>query len=118
MNLPETHDTPEFRKKWDEWVAYRRSRRLAKYKTDRVLINLCRFPVSVAIKAIDNSLNNEYQGLFPEKFGHESVARDQRLGRHIQRGGRAEPPKDKYAGLDEGTPFDPGEEDTGEASAA
>lgn len=100
MELPKSHDRPEFVKAWQDWLDYRKKRRLAKYATDRVLINLLRYPVEVAIQAIEGSLSNEYQGLFPQKYGCENVARDQRLGKHIQQRGRASAAPGKYDHLD------------------
>ena len=100
IELPQTHDTPEFRAAWESWIGYRKKRRLPKYKTDRVLINLLRYPAEAAIKAIDHSLNNEYAGIFPEKFSRETCPRSERLGRDLVRRGRASAPAGKYDNLD------------------
>lgn len=115
MELPASHDTPEFRAKWKEWNDYRKLRKLPKYKTSRVIMMLLRFPPKVGIEAINHSLDLEYAGLFPGKFGHEQPSRAER---RVSGGGRAQSPPGKYDSLDKGTPPPPSEEDPGDKSAA
>ncbi len=97
MDLPPCLDTPEFVAKWAEWADYRKKRRLAKYATDRVLFMLARHGEAAAIKAIDHSIENNFQGLFPGKFTDEQPSRS---ARRMERGGRSVAPEGKYAALD------------------
>lgn len=94
MEMPEVLDTPEFKAKWMEWESYRRKRRLPKYVTNRVLINLAKHGHMAATMAIDHSITNNYQGLFPEKFSNV------RGKDGVRPGGRASAPAGKYASLD------------------
>lgn len=53
---------------WDEWLAFRRAEGMPSYRTARVAENLARYPPPVQRAAIQHSMTNRYQGLFPEKF--------------------------------------------------
>ena len=67
--LPPELDTPEFRAEWELWLAYRKERRLAKYKPiglRRQLNALAAFGPQSAIAAIEQSMAQNYQGLFPK----------------------------------------------------
>ena len=67
--LPTELDTPEFRAAWELWLAYRRERRLATYKPiglKRQLNALAAFGPQSAIAAIEQSMAQNYQGLFPK----------------------------------------------------
>ena len=68
-DLPENLDTPEFRAAWADWLAYRKERRLAAYKPiglKRQLAALAAFGPQSAIAAIEQSIQQNYQGLFPK----------------------------------------------------
>ena len=68
-DLPENLDTPEFRQAWADWLAYRKERRLAAYKPiglARQLNALAAFGPQSAIAAIEQSMAQNYQGLFPK----------------------------------------------------
>ena len=68
-DLPENLDTPEFRAAWETWLAYRKERRLATYKPiglKRQLNALAAFGPQSAIEAINSSIQQNYQGLFPK----------------------------------------------------
>lgn len=68
-DLPENLDTPEFRQAWELWLAYRKERRLAAYKPiglARQLNALAAFGPQSAIEAIERSIQQNYQGLFPK----------------------------------------------------
>lgn len=62
-----------FAQAWDEWLQYRKERRLPSYKpvglkkTLTRLIQLADNSESEAIKIIDYSISQNYQGLFKEK---------------------------------------------------
>ena len=68
-DLPSNLDTPEFRAAWADWLAYRKERRLAAYKPiglARQLNALAAFGPQSAIAAIEQSMAQNYQGLFPK----------------------------------------------------
>ena len=68
-DLPSNLDTPEFRAAWADWLAYRKERRLATYKPiglTRQLNALAAFGPQSAIAAIEQSIQQNYQGLFPK----------------------------------------------------
>ena len=75
-DLPENLDTPEFRAAWADWLAYRKERRLAAYKPiglTRQLNALAAFGPQSAIAAIEQSMAQNYQGLFPKPVkGHRT----------------------------------------------
>lgn len=53
---------------WKEWVAYRKTAHLPKYKTFKQMDNLAKYPMDVQAKAVDASITQGYTGVFPEKF--------------------------------------------------
>ena len=59
----------EFRVEWRAWLDYRRSRRkpVSKEAAKRQLKLLGDYPPAAAISIIENSLTNDWQGLFPER---------------------------------------------------
>lgn len=62
-----------FKAAWDEWLRYRGERRLPKYvptglkKTFTNLLNISGNNVTTAIQIINQSIENNWQGLFPVK---------------------------------------------------
>jgi hypothetical protein len=67
--IPETLQCEQFIAKWDEWISWRRS---CRYSTkvqyqNRSLKNLAKHGLEAAIWAVDHSLTQSYQGLFPDK---------------------------------------------------
>jgi len=70
MNLP---FNDQFAQAWEEWLIYRKERRLPCYKpmglqkTLSRLIQLADNNEAEAIKIIDYSISQNYQGLFKEK---------------------------------------------------
>lgn len=68
--LPEELDTPQFSEKWAEWLEYRRKARkpVTEIGEKRQLKNLAKYGTSIATQAIDQSIANDWQGLFPEKI--------------------------------------------------
>ena len=52
---------------WQLWLAYRRSRRLAPYKDLRMAKRLAKYPAAVQQAAIEESMTQNWQGLFPDK---------------------------------------------------
>lgn len=65
--------TPEFKKSWEEWIQWRKEKRLPKYvpsglkKTFTHLVNISNNDDKIAIAIIDYSISNNYQGLFALK---------------------------------------------------
>lgn len=68
--IPESLDTPEFRDAWAEWRDFRRQiRRPVRPLTElKQLADLARHGPAVACQAIEASIRNGWQGLFPEKI--------------------------------------------------
>jgi len=68
--FPPELDTEAFRVAWAEWLSERKDKRIKPY-TDRgartQLKRLAAFGSSVAVAAIEASIRNGWQGLFPEK---------------------------------------------------
>lgn len=66
----------QFKKAWDEWLQYRKERRLPKYvplglkRTLNGLIRDSENNEQVAVKIIEQSIEKNYQGLFPLKTGY------------------------------------------------
>ena len=79
MNLP--FNEP-FRTAWDEWLTYRKERRLPSYKpmglkkTLTRLIELAGNNETEAINIINYSISQNYQGLFKEKnYANNSITK-------------------------------------------
>lgn len=53
---------------WQRWVAFRRKAGFRPYKTDETAKKLAEHPPDVQAAAVQHSIENQYQGLFPEKF--------------------------------------------------
>jgi len=72
--IPPELNTPAFLAAWETWLAYRKERRLAAYKPlglQRQLSALAAFGPQSAIEAIELSMRQNYQGLFPKPVkGH------------------------------------------------
>lgn len=70
-NLP--FKTPTFEAAWNEWLDYRKQRRLPKYvpkglqKTFTALLRISENNESIAIAILNQSMELNYQGLFPLK---------------------------------------------------
>jgi hypothetical protein len=70
MNLPESLDTITFRSAWQEWLAYRKERRLPNYKPTgerRTLSMLAEMGHDNAVASIGQSIAQNWQGLFEVK---------------------------------------------------
>jgi hypothetical protein len=67
--LPPELDTPEFQKAWGEWEQHRKElkKTLTPSTTIKQLKMLAKHPVTTAIATIEISIQNGWQGLFPEK---------------------------------------------------
>lgn len=65
--IPDELDTPDFRKVWEEWKAYRKEikNRLPPTTRRRQLKQLAEWGLEAALKSIETSLTNGWRGLFP-----------------------------------------------------
>jgi hypothetical protein len=99
--LPEASEYPwlkscEFRKAWEEWLAYRRERSLT--ITGRTLRAQLKFLSTLSlidsIKCMHQSISNGWQGLCPLKGGEND--RTNSSGRGAKRPGRVEAAPGKY----------------------
>lgn len=54
---------------WNLWIEFRRTQKFKTYKTIDTAVKLARYPPEVQMTAVRHSIENCYQGLFPEKFG-------------------------------------------------
>jgi hypothetical protein len=72
-------DTPRFRKCWEEWKEERMGYRKPKVGWDRFFKRqydwLAEYGEEAAYQAVQFSLNNGYQGLFPERFTGQATSR-------------------------------------------
>lgn len=64
-------------KAWGEWLDYRRSRRLPKYRTNGVAEKLAQLQKQAQRECVKHSIDQGYQGLFPEKFQSKPQAKKQ-----------------------------------------
>lgn len=73
IEFPKALDTPEFKKMWDAWVKYRieAKKKLTPSTIEGQLNKLAKYPEDVAISTIRKSIDNGWQGLFPEKEENE-----------------------------------------------
>jgi hypothetical protein len=64
--IPDNLDMPEFTETWLEWIAYRKEIRktLKKTAATRQLNKLAKFDVTTAIAMLDNSMTNQWVGIF------------------------------------------------------
>ena len=69
--LPLHLQTPSFLAKWQEWERFRRLKRkpISRMAAVRQIKMLSEFDPLMAAQAIDNSIQNDYQGLFPPSRG-------------------------------------------------
>ncbi len=85
VEVPSSLDTPEFRKSWVEWCGYRAKKRnrVSETAAGRQLTKLARAGPAAAVWAIEQSIANDYQGLFPEKHdgATKSKSRDGQVGK-------------------------------------
>lgn len=67
VSLPHLH--PDFVAAWAEWVKYRRARRLTltEVTVRKQLMMLNEYPTREAIQILNASIQNGWQGLFPER---------------------------------------------------
>ena len=68
---------------WERWLEFRRKSGFKAYKTDDMAVKLSRYPPDVQVAAVQHSIENQYQGLFPEKFTGGKNAKDRRNGQHL-----------------------------------
>ena len=67
-----------FIKTWDEWMLYRKERRLPKLlprSVQKQWDRLAGYGCDIAIAAIEESIANQYQGIFPDRIRGPQVSR-------------------------------------------
>lgn len=75
MNIP---FTPTFQNTWNEWLQYRKERKLPKYtdtglkRTITHLLNISANDEQTAILIVEQSISQNYQGLFPLKNNYNA----------------------------------------------
>ncbi len=57
---------------WAEWITFRKLAKLKPYKTNAKAKALAKYSHEIQQQAVDHSIENEYAGLFPEKFAKKS----------------------------------------------
>jgi hypothetical protein len=68
--IPENLNTGEFQQAWEQWEEYRAERKLARYKPQtaaKQLAELSDWGHDEAIRSINDSIRQNWQGLFPPK---------------------------------------------------
>lgn len=86
MNIEFPWNDPDFHQAWEEWIQYRKERKLAKYvpkglqKTLSMLRNISGGNKDTAIKIINQSMEQNYQGLFPLKQTNGTHEQSPKLG--------------------------------------
>lgn len=70
VSVPTAIDTDTFRAKWAEWCEYRAAKKkpVSGHAAGAMLSKLAKFGEATAIKAIEASIENDWQGVFPEKI--------------------------------------------------
>lgn len=84
--IPASLDVPEFRAAWEEWLAYRRKTRrtVSAIAAKQQFGKLERAGVEIAIAAIEQSISNDWQGLFPEKVKRQDAPKLTPYERELQ----------------------------------
>jgi len=70
VDFPEKLNTPEFKAVWEMWLEYRRAEKhkpVGPRAAEMQLATLSKLTVNEAISTIETSIQNSWQGLFPEK---------------------------------------------------
>lgn len=82
INMPEELDDPEFRAAWVEWCEHRKEKRkpLTERAAAKQIKECVSWGVEMSIAAIDNSIKNDWQGLFAPKGFTPSVEAEQDSG--------------------------------------
>jgi hypothetical protein len=67
--LPEVLDTPDFLSAWKVFLSQRahRGKKVTPVAATRLLAKLAKYGPVIAVKAVDRALENDWQGVFPEK---------------------------------------------------
>jgi len=73
--FPEKLNTPEFKVAWTDWLKYRTEirKKMTPLTVNKQLSKLAEYSVAEAIAAINKSIQNSWQGLFPEKLPASST---------------------------------------------
>lgn len=71
--IPDVLNTDKFRKVWGEWCEYRRKEKrnaIGQQAAKMQLAKLAEYGEDIAIATIHKSIENSWQGIFPEKFAN------------------------------------------------
>ena len=71
VEIPLQLQSPDFIAKWGEWIEWRKDehkKRVTPRAAKLQLTKLAKFPVAAAIASIEESIGNDWTGLFPEKL--------------------------------------------------
>jgi hypothetical protein len=69
---------------WEEWVSYRKAMRkpLSDHAIKRWTKKFSLMPMDTQRAIIEHSMDNDYQGLFPDKFAGKLVVRESPVSGH------------------------------------
>lgn len=72
VELPDAFDHGDFQDAWLEWEAHRKEskKKLTARAVKMQIKELSAYPLGVVIKAINASIMNNWQGIFPEKYAN------------------------------------------------
>lgn len=83
VTIPKALESQEFRTAWDEWIAYRRERRLSltERTVNKQLTDFAEWGKADAVEAISTAIRNGYQGVFrPKENGKPMAAKPEHKG--------------------------------------
>ena len=69
FEFPDSLNFPEFREKWNEWLDYRKSKRkpVSPIAAKKQIATLSQYDLQTAMAMIDESIRNDWTGIFPPK---------------------------------------------------
>lgn len=79
-------ESPAFALAWQEWVEYRKEKKIARYvprglkMTFKKLVRESGGDEAVAIDMIENSMEQNYQGIYPRKNEQNGIAKGNTAG--------------------------------------
>lgn len=81
---------------WNRWLDFRRKAKFTPYKTDEKAKSLAQHPPDAQAWAVQHSIENQYQGLFPEKYPGGKNGKDKQPSEHKTAAQRTQ---ERFAGL-------------------
>src|SRR5690606_3928893 len=55
---------------WNRWLEFRKKMKFKSYKTNDMANKLARYPPEIQAQTVQHSIEQNYQGLFPNKFAN------------------------------------------------